>query len=307
MLKEIKIVPNNLTFSKNGPDVIPISRNRLVFPIYKQIKIPSYKSINKKIKLPLTLSINTDPNRLLNKRRIMDKVDQEFVNNIKNFINETTEDIEIDPKEYSFVQKLFSNTPSKRDDCKEIIIPNKKMVRACFPNNKRLRQIYNYSPPVLKNFSYNESGEEMKNKIKQIENISLNIQNICNKINIVTDEINIRAYNKNLIDRKCLDVLCNSQTIKTLQKKFDKEIPETVNEINELNKQIFFVKKEKEMNVSNFYNYLTEIKLSQEDIEKRKFLIEKMKKEIKEIKNEIFLMQSVNKNIKLFLIRENDM
>lgn len=310
MLRQLKIVPELNNYYRSYLIGSPLPQERLTFPIYKKSQglyntknSSNLRNNNSKLR---KLSINKT-NYTTNNSEIFDSTGLKIVKHLKSFVAQTTEDIEIPQVKNSPTYiKNFLSTPSRKKH--KIVLRKTKNTNFSLQRSP-IYSFNNYNNSKSNNGLMTISGgleNEMKEKLKQIEDISVNIRILCNKINIVKNEINIGAHNKSVIDSQCINVLCNSHTIKILQKKFDIDIPKIKKEINYLYDQIFFIKKDKEMKVSLIYNYLTKIKLAQEDIGKTSFLINKTQNEMEDMKNEIFLIQDQIKNIKIALMNDNN-
>ena len=147
-------------------------------------------------------------------------------------------------------------------------------------------------------------NDEIEKKMKEIKKLNLNIRNITNKIGLMRYDLNMNNDYFKQVNQQCLKVLYNSKTIKAIQKSFDKEIPKIKEEIDEIKNKIYLLKKENEMNNLNIINECKDIEMKKDEINDIQFINNSLKEETKNLRKNVFLIKSLNGNIK-FLISKN--
>ena len=191
--------------------------------------------------------------------------------------------------------------------------------------NRLLDSIFSFNSLIGNYYSYNSDNNSLKNlkqlnninsnqniylkneleeKMKEIKMLNLNINNITNKIELMKYDLNMNNNYFKQVNQQCLKVLYNSKTIKAIQKSFDKEIPRIKEEIEEIKNKIYLLRKENEMNNLDIINICKEIEMKKDEINDIQFINHNLKEETKNIKKNIFLINSLNGNIK-FLISKN--
>ena len=160
----------------------------------------------------------------------------------------------------------------------------------------------------LNNINSNKNNINLKNeieeKMKEIKMLNINIKNISNKIELLKYGLNMNNDYFKQVNKQCLKVLYNSKTIKAIQKSFDKEIPKIKDEIEEIKNKLYLLRKENEMNNLDIINICKDIEMKKDEINDIQFINYNLKEEIKNIRKNIFLIKSLNGNIK-FLISKN--
>ena len=140
--------------------------------------------------------------------------------------------------------------------------------------------------------------------MKEIKKLKVNIKNITNKIELMKYDLNMNNNYFKQVNKQCLKVLYNSKTIKAIQKSFDKEIPKIKEEIEEIKNKLYLLRKENEMNNLDIINICKDIEMKKDEINDIQFINYNLKEETKNIRKNIFLVKSLNRNIK-FLISKN--
>ena len=191
-----------------------------------------------------------------------------------------------------------------------------KLLDSNFSLNSLIGNFYSYksdnnSLKNLKKFNSinsNKNNINLKNEIEEkmieIKILNQNIKNITNKIELMKYDLNMNNNYFKQVNKQCLKVLYNSKTIKAIQKSFDKEIPKIKEEIEEIKNKLYLLRKENEMNNLDIINICKEIEMKKDEINDIQFINYNLKEEIKNIRKNIFLIKSLNGNIK-FLISKN--
>jgi hypothetical protein len=180
------------------------------------------------------------------------------------------------------------------------------LIGNCYSYNSDNNSLKNLKQ--LNNINSNKNNIYLKNeieeKMKEIKMLNLKISNITNKIELMKYDLNMNNNYFKQVNKQCLKVLYNSKTIKAIQKSFDKEIPRIKEEIEEMKNKIYFLRKENEMKNLDIINICKEIEMKKDEINDIQFINHNLKEETKNIKKNIFLINSLNGNIK-FLISKN--
>ena len=137
--------------------------------------------------------------------------------------------------------------------------------------------------------------------MKEIDRLNKNIGNMTNKIKLIKYEISLINNYFNQVNKQLIKVLYNSKTIKSIQKSFDKEIPEIKEEINEMKNKIYFLTQENEIYNLYSFNIINKMEEMQEEGNKIEIINQNIDSEIKFLKKKIFLIQSINTNFKKLL------
>lgn len=191
-----------------------------------------------------------------------------------------------------------------------------KLLDSNFSLNSLIGNFYSYnsdnnSLKNLKKFNSinsNKNNINLKNEIEEkmieIKILNQNIKNITNKIELMKYDLNMNNNYFKQVNKQCLKVLYNSKTIKAIQKSFDKEIPKIKEEIEEIKNKLYLLRKENEMNNLDIINICKDIEMKKDEINDIQFINHNLKEETKNIRKNIFLINSLNGNIK-FLISKN--
>jgi hypothetical protein len=180
------------------------------------------------------------------------------------------------------------------------------LIGNCYSYNSDNNSLKNLKQ--LNSFNSNKNNIYLKNeiegKMKEIKMLNLKINNITNKIELMKYDLNMNNNYFKQVNKQCLKVLYNSKTIKAIQKSFDKEIPKIKEEIEEIKNKLYLLRKENEMNNLDIINICKDIEMKKDEINDIQFINHNLKEETKNIKKNIFLIKSMNGNIK-FLISKN--
>lgn len=191
-----------------------------------------------------------------------------------------------------------------------------RLLDSNFSFNSLVGNFYSYNSDnnSLKNLKKLNSINSQKNKINlkneieekmiEIKMLNQNIKNITNKIELMKYDLNMNNNYFKQVNKQCLKVLYNSKTIKAIQKSFDKEIPKIKEEIEEIKNKLYLLRKENEMNNVDIINICKDIEMKKDEINDIQFINHNLKEETKNIRKNIFLINSLNGNIK-FLISKN--
>ena len=191
-----------------------------------------------------------------------------------------------------------------------------RLLDSNFSFNSLVGNFYSYNSDnnSLKNLKKLNSINSQKNKINlkneieekmiEIKMLNQNIKNIINKIELMKYDLNMNNNYFKQVNKQCLKVLYNSKTIKAIQKSFDKEIPKIKEEIEEIKNKLYLLRKENEMNNVDIINICKDIEMKKDEINDIQFINHNLKEETKNIRKNIFLINSLNGNIK-FLISKN--
>lgn len=246
----------------------------------------------------------TDSNKLNMKKRTVCKVQNNYKKINKNLYNGNTYADNI--KRHYINNLLFKrkeNLLNSHSNTKKVM------------NRNRLNSNSSYNSIIDNYYSHNSYNNSLKNincysltleseiekKLKEIERLKLSIKNISKKIELMKYDLNMNNNYFKQINKQCLKVLYNSKTIKAIQKSFDKEIPKIKGEIDEIKNKIYLYRKENEINNVYAINANKDIEMKKAEIDDVELLNDNLKNEVENIKTKIFLVQSLNKNIKILI------
>ena len=257
------------------------------------------KSYDKRSKPLLNVSLN--PKNELK----VPKVNKDFMNNINRFLSGTVQNVEInyspnnlvrinhDIDDSSFDSNKFmslSSTKSKSDFNRTNFSQKNKLI-----NNYRLKYINDYIENQKNNFKVEEEIKNKKNLIKKLNIIN---DSIANKINLIKNEYNNFLGDDVENGKNFTNDLLKAQTEKINKKVIDNDILALKGNIMELKNKISIMNREQHsLNLLLFKEKL-ECDLKKEDVNKMSKLNEDINEDIKELKNEIFLIRDKNNKLK---------
>jgi hypothetical protein len=257
------------------------------------------KSYDKRSKPLLNVSLNPK-----NERKVP-KVNKDFMNNINRFLSGTVQNVEInyspnnlvrinhDIDDSSFDSNKFmslSSTKSKSDFNRTNFSQKNKLI-----NNYRLKYINDYIENQKNNFKVEEEIKNKKNLIKKLNIIN---DSIANKINLIKNEYNNFLGDDVENGKNFTNDLLKAQTEKINKKVIDNDILALKGNIMELKNKISIMNREQHsLNLLLFKEKL-ECDLKKEDVNKMMKLNEDINEDIKELKNEIFLIRDINNKMK---------
>jgi hypothetical protein len=257
------------------------------------------KSYDKRSKPLLNVSLNPK-----NERKVP-KVNKDFMNNINRFLSGTVQNVEInyspnnlvrinhDIDDSSFDSNKFmslSSTKSKSDFNRTNFSQKNKLI-----NNYRLKYINDYIENQKNNFKVEEEIKNKKNLIKKLNIIN---DSIANKINLIKNEYNNFLGDDVENGKNFTNDLLKAQTEKINKKVIDNDILALKGNIIELKNKISIMNREQHsLNLLLFKEKL-ECDLKKEDVNKMSKLNEDINEDIKELKNEIFLIRDINNKMK---------
>ena len=257
------------------------------------------KSYDKRSKPLLNVSLNPK-----NERKVP-KVNKDFMNNINRFLSGTVQNVEInyspnnlvrinhDIDDSSFDSNKFmslSSTKSKSDFNRTNFSQKNKLI-----NNYRLKYINDYIENQKNNFKVEEEIKNKKNLIKKLNIIN---DSIANKINLIKNEYNNFLGDDVENGKNFTNDLLKAQTEKINKKVIDNDILALKGNIMELKNKISIMNREQHsLNLLLFKEKL-ECDLKKEDVNKLSKLNEDINEDIKELKNEIFLIRDKNNKLK---------
>ena len=257
------------------------------------------KSYDKRSKPLLNVSLNPK-----NERKVP-KVNKDFMNNINRFLSGTVQNVEInyspnnlvrinhDIDDSSFDSNKFmslSSTKSRSDFNRTNFSQKNKLI-----NNYRLKYINDYIENQKNNFKVEEEIKNKKNLIKKLNIIN---DSIANKINLIKNEYNNFLGDDVENGKNFTNDLLKAQTEKINKKVIDNDILALKGNIMELKNKISIMNREQHsLNLLLFKEKL-ECDLKKEDVNKMMKLNEDINEDIKELKNEIFLIRDKNNKLK---------
>lgn len=233
------------------------------------------------------------------------KVNKDFMNNINRFLSGTVQNVEInyspnnlvrinhDIDDSSFDSNKFmslSSTKSRSDFNRTNFSQKNKLI-----NNYRLKYINDYIENQKNNFKVEEEIKNKKNLIKKLNIIN---DSIANKINLIKNEYNNFLGDDVENGKNFTNDLLKAQTEKINKKVIDNDILALKGNIMELKNKISIMNREQHsLNLLLFKEKL-ECDLKKEDVNKMSKLNEDINEDIKELKNEIFLIRDKNNKLK---------
>ncbi len=327
MLKQIKKFPyyKKINITKETKTSL---KKEIKNPYEKNTNISRYNNRRRRNKLIIDTKFN-------NKSLSIDKPTQELIKTIKNFLTEPSKELYTNLTTLSNISNLnISKKSSKSKNNKynknlvlktenNIFRKNKKRINknkynlvlsnSNYKENKlNIRNINNnyynktWNNNNADNIGINYSTEfdfedEIEKRMKEIDRLNKNIGNMTNKIKLIKYEISLINNYFNQVNKQLIKVLYNSKTIKSIQKSFDKEIPEIKEEINEMKNKIYFLTQENEIYNLYSFNIINKMEEMQEEGNKIEIINQNIDSEIKFLKKKIFLIQSINTNFKTVL------
>ena len=293
-INDYHLNPTNLQQYNNRYYFSNSNQNQAGVP--KKIRSKSY---DKRSKPLLNVSLNPK-----NERK-MPKVNKDFMNNINRFLSGTVQNVEInyspnnlvrinhDIDDSSFDSNKFmslSSTKSKSDFNRTNFSQKNKLI-----NNYRLKYINDYIENQKNNFKVEEEIKNKKNLIKKLNIIN---DSIANKINLIKNEYNNFLGDDVENGKNFTNDLLKAQTEKINKKVIDNDIMALKGNIIELKNKISIMNREQHsLNLLLFKEKL-ECDLKKEDVNKMSKLNEDINEDIKELKNEIFLIRDKNNKLK---------
>ncbi len=283
MLKQIKKFPyyKKINITKETKTSL---KKEIKNPYEKNTNISRYNNRRRRNKLIIDTKFN-------NKSLSIDKPTQELIKTIKNFLTEPSKELYTNLTTLSNISNLnISKKSSKSKNNKynknlvlktenNIFRKNKKRINknkynlvlsnSNYKENKlNIRNINNnyynktWNNNNADNIGINYSTEfdfedEIEKRMKEIDRLNKNIGNMTNKIKLIKYEISLINNYFNQVNKQLIKVLYNSKTIKSIQKSFDKEIPEIKEEINEMKNKINILNK-------NFFEKCVDNKIEEE-------------------------------------------
>lgn len=327
MLKQIKKFPyyKKINITKETKTSL---KKEIKNPYEKNTNTSRYNNRRRRNKLIIDTKFN-------NKSLSIDKPTQELIKTIKNFLTEPSKELYTNLTTLSNISNLnISKKSSKSKNNKynknlvlktenNIFRKNKKRINknkynlvlsnSNYKENKlNIRNINNnyynktWNNNNADNIGINYSTEfdfedEIEKRMKEIDRLNKNIGNMTNKIKLIKYEISLINNYFNQVNKQLIKVLYNSKTIKSIQKSFDKEIPEIKEEINEMKNKIYFLTQENEIYNLYSFNIINKMEEMQEEGNKIEIINQNIDSEIKFLKKKIFLIQSINTNFKTVL------
>ena len=327
MLKQIKKFPyyKKINITKETKTSL---KKEIKNPYEKNTNISRYNNRRRRNKLIIDTKFN-------NKSLSIDKPTQELIKTIKNFLTEPSKELYTNLTTLSNISNLnISKKSSKSKNNKynknlvlktenNIFRKNKKRINknkynlvlsnSNYKENKlNIRNINNnyynktWNNNNADNIGINYSTEfdfedEIEKRMKEIDRLNKNIGNMTNKIKLIKYEISLINNYFNQVNKQLIKVLYNSKTVKSIQKSFDKEIPEIKEEINEMKNKIYFLTQENEIYNLYSFNIINKMEEMQEEGNKIEIINQNIDSEIKFLKKKIFLIQSINTNFKTVL------
>lgn len=327
MLKQIKKFPyyKKINITKETKTSL---KKEIKNPYKKNTNTSRYNNRRRRNKLIIDTKFN-------NKSLSIDKPTQELIKTIKNFLTEPSKELYTNLTTLSNISNLnISKKSSKSKNNKynknlvlktenNIFRKNKKRINknkynlvlsnSNYKENKlNIRNINNnYYNKTWNNNNADNIGidystefdfeDEIEKRMKEIDRLNKNIGNMTNKIKLIKYEISLINNYFNQVNKQLIKVLYNSKTIKSIQKSFDKEIPEIKEEINEMKNKIYFLTQENEIYNLYSFNIINKMEEMQEEGNKIEIINQNIDSEIKFLKKKIFLIQSINTNFKTVL------
>ena len=327
MLKQIKKFPyyKKINITKETKTSL---KKEIKNPYEKNTNISRYNNRRRRNKLIIDTKFN-------NKSLSIDKPTQELIKTIKNFLTEPSKELYTNLTTLSNISNLnISKKSSKSKNNKynknlvlktenNIFRKNKKRINknkynlvlsnSNYKENKlNIRNINNnYYNKTWNNNNADNIGidystefdfeDEIEKRMKEIDRLNKNIGNMTNKIKLIKYEISLINNYFNQVNKQLIRVLYNSKTIKSIQKSFDKEIPEIKEKINEMKNKIYFLTQENEIYNLYSFNIINKMEEMQEEGNKIEIINQNIDSEIKFLKKKIFLIQSINTNFKTVL------
>jgi hypothetical protein len=257
------------------------------------------KSYDKRSKPLLNVSLNPK-----NERKVP-KVNKDFMNNINRFLSGTVQNVEINYSPNNLVRINHDIDDSSFDSNKLISLSSMKSKsdfnRTNFSqknkeiNKYRLKYINDYIENQKNNFNIEEEIKNKKNLIKKLNIIN---DSISNKINLIKNEYNNYLGDNFENGKNFTNDLLKAQNERINKKVIDNDIMALKGNIIELKNKISIMNREQHsLNLLLFKEKL-ECDLKKEDVNKMSKLNEDIIEDIKEIKNEIFLIKDQNKKMK---------
>ena len=293
-INDYHLNPTNLQQYNNRYYFSNSNQNQTFGP--KNIRSKSYDKRSK----PL-LNVSLNPKNELK----VPKVNKDFMNNINRFLSGTVQNVEInyspnnlvrinhDIDDSSFDSNKFmslSSTKSKSDFNRTNFSQKNKLI-----NNYRLKYINDYIENQKNNFKVEEEIKNKKNLIKKLNIIN---DSIANKINLIKNEYNNFLGDDVENGKNFTNDLLKAQTEKINKKVIDNDILALKGNIMELKNKISIMNREQHsLNLLLFKEKL-ECDLKKEDVNKMMKLNEDINEDIKELKNEIFLIRDKNNKLK---------
>lgn len=327
MLKQIKKFPyyKKINITKETKTSL---KKEIKNPYEKNTNTSRYNNRRRRNKLIIDTKFN-------NKSLSIDKPTQELIKTIKNFLTEPSKELYTNLTTLSNISNLnISKKSSKSKNNKynknlvlktenNIFRKNKKRINknkynlvlsnSNYKENKlNIRNINNnYYNKTWNNNNADNIGidystefdfeDEIEKRMKEIDRLNKNIGNMTNKIKLIKYEISLINNYFNQVNKQLIKVLYNSKTIKSIQKSFDKEIPEIKEKINEMKNKIYFLTQENEIYNLYSFNIINKMEEMQEEGNKIEIINQNIDSEIKFLKKKIFLIQSINTNFKTVL------
>ena len=327
MLKQIKKFPyyKKINITKETKTSL---KKEIKNPYEKNTNTSRYNNRRRRNKLIIDTKFN-------NKSLSIDKPTQELIKTIKNFLTEPSKELYTNLTTLSNISNVnISKKSSKSKNNKynknlvlktenNIFRKNKKRINknkynlvlsnSNYKENKlNIRNINNnYYNKTWNNNNADNIGidystefdfeDEIEKRMKEIDRLNKNIGNMTNKIKLIKYEISLINNYFNQVNKQLIKVLYNSKTIKSIQKSFDKEIPEIKEEINEMKNKIYFLTQENEIYNLYSFNIINKMEEMQEEGNKIEIINQNIDSEIKFLKKKIFLIQSINTNFKTVL------
>lgn len=262
----------------------------------KKVRCKSYDKHSK----PL-LNVNLN----LKNEKIIPKVNNDFRNNINKFLSQSVQNVEINYSPMNLVRINHNIDDSSFDSSKLISLSSTKTKsdfnRTNFsqknkPINKyRLKYINDYIENQKNNFNVEE---EIKNKKNLIKKLSIINDSISNKINLIKNEYNNYLGDNIYSGKNCTSDLLKAQNEKINKKVIDNDISALKGNIIDLKNKLSIMNREQHSLNLLLFKEKMECDLKKEDVNKMSKLNEEMNQDIKEIKNEIFLIKDKNKKMK---------
>lgn len=140
--------------------------------------------------------------------------------------------------------------------------------------------------------------EILRIKFNTIKSLSININNIIDKINMMNQMTKQNIFNNNKIRNRSFDILNKSMVSKKSQKFIKDDIPILKNDIIDLRYKIHSLNKDSEIKNMILFKENVQINLINEDINKLRIFIKNAENDISDIKNQIFLLRKNNKIMK---------
>jgi hypothetical protein len=293
-INDYHLNPTNLQQYNNRYYISNSNYNQTGGP--KNIRSKSYDKHSKPI-----LNVSLNPK---NEKKVP-KANKDFMRNINRFLSGTVQNDEINYSPMNLVRVNHDIDDSSFDSNKLISLSSTKSKSDFYRTNfsQRNKQIDKYRLKYINDFIENQKNnfnieEEIKNKKNLIKKLNIINDSISNKIYLVKNEYNNYLGDNVENGKNFVNDLLKAQTEKINKKVIDNDILALKGNIIELKNKISIMNREQHsLNLLLFKEKL-ECDLKKEDVNKMMKLNEDINEDIKELKNEIFLIRDINNKMK---------